>query len=69
MAVARFSRFNGNEWQADKLLFNAIQHSARVRMSLRAQARMPLNAINQQKSFPFSAFRFPFFANFANANG
>ena len=48
------------EWQADKLLFYAIQHSTGVRMPLRAQARMPLNAIKNSQLKKFSVFRFPF---------
>jgi hypothetical protein len=36
MAAVSKMTLNGNEWQADKLLFYAIKHSIRVRMPLRA---------------------------------
>ena len=55
------------EWQADIWLFFLSFSSRRLRLPLNAikgVARMSLKAI-KQKSFPFSVFRFPFFANFA----
>ena len=49
--IRSFHSLNG---KPTKLLFYAIQHSARVRVPLRAQPRMSLNAIK------LKVFRFPF---------
>ena len=61
MAVAphgRWMTLNDNKYRR-----LAIQQS-QTAIAIKGEARMSLNAINQ-KSFPLSAFRFPFFANFA----
>jgi hypothetical protein len=59
MATNGIRSFHSLNGKPTKLLFYAIQHSARVRMPLRAQARMSLNAIKLKVfRFPFSVFRY-----------
>ena len=57
------------EWQADKLLFYAIKHSIKSANAIKGVSPNAIKCHKSTKSFPFSAFRFPFFANFAKANG
>ena len=63
MAIARYRSLNGKPTFGYFLSFSSLRLLMPL-YAIKGEARMLLNAI-KQKSFPFSAFRFPFFANFA----